>query len=100
MTPIQSKSQTRIQTVLHALYDQPKTPLELATQLGSSEAALRGMIDTLERGGYISPAIPPSATGCGHCNLKSMCRVADQNPDTLELHLYRLTPKGFETLKK
>jgi DNA-binding transcriptional regulator LsrR (DeoR family) len=91
--------QNRIQTLLHALYDQPKTPLELATQLGSSEAALRGMIETLERGGYISPAIPPSATGCGHCNLKSMCRVADQNPDTLELHLYRLTPKGFATLQ-
>lgn len=88
----------RIQTVLNALSIQPKTPAELSSDLGSSEAALSGMLETLERGGYIVQAIPPSSVGCGHCNLKSMCRVADQNPHELKLHLYRLTSRGMAYL--
>jgi len=88
----------RIQTVLKALSIQPKTPAELSHDLGSSEAALSGMLETLERGGFIMQAIPPSSVGCGHCNLKSMCRVADQNPHELKLHLYRLTSRGMAYL--
>ncbi len=89
---------SRIQTILKAISSAPKTATELAGELGSSEEALRGMLETLERGGFIKQAIPPISTGCGHCNLKSMCRVADQNPETLQLHLFRLTARGIAAI--
>ena len=89
---------TRIQTVLNALSTQPKTTTELVAALGSSETAILGILETLERGGYIQQAVPPAASGCGHCNLKSLCRVADDEPQELKLHLYRLTAKGTAQL--
>jgi predicted ArsR family transcriptional regulator len=88
----------RIQLVLRAISSKPKTALELAQELSSSEAALLGMLETLTRGGFVQQASPPSSAGCGVCNIKSMCRVADQDPNELKLHLYRLTTRGISAL--
>ena len=91
---------TRIQTVLNALSTQPKTMSEIKAALGSSETAILGILETLERGGYVQQAVPPAAAGCGHCNLKSLCRVADADPQELKLHLYRLTARGAAQLSE
>lgn len=87
----------RLGVVLSALQN-PQTPAEIARTLGSPETVVAGMLHTLLQKGYVSLAQPPQKGGCGACNLKSFCSNADAPSDRLELHLYRLTPKGMAAL--
>jgi hypothetical protein len=80
-------------SILRAVAGEPRTPSELARDLGSSEAALSGMLRTLQAGGYVQEAAPAAdGCSCGPCALKSMCRNADG--ETAPLGLLRLTPRG------
>ncbi|GHF49177.1 hypothetical protein HNQ07_002546 [Deinococcus metalli] len=79
--------------ILGAVALTPRTPAELARDLGSTEAALAGMLTTLHAGGYVQEAAPEQgACACGPCSLKSVCRNADGAAPTLSL--LRLTPRG------
>ncbi|GGS31858.1 helix-turn-helix domain-containing protein [Deinococcus knuensis] len=85
--------------ILNAIAGQPRTPAELARDLGSSETALSGMLRTLQSGGYVQEATQTTdGCECGPCALKSMCRNADQ--DAPPLHLLRLTPRGEAYLRR
>ncbi len=85
-------------SILSAVAGEPRTPSELARALGSSEAALSGMLRTLQAGGYVQEAAPAAdGCACGPCALKSMCRNADGAVETKEappLGLLRLTRRG------
>ena len=84
----------QLAAVLHAIAREPRTPAELARVLGSTPAALGGMLQTLHAGGYVQQAAQDEgACACGPCALKSLCRNADTG-DTPPLHLLRLTPRG------
>ena len=95
-----------LRRVLEAVAGAPLTPAELAGQLGSTEAALGGMLLTLQRGGYVAYAVPAQgACACGPCALKSLCRNAAAEEGSAgggaaatlnasALPLLRLTPKG------
>ena len=79
--------------ILRAVAGEPRTPSELAHDLGSSEAALSGMLRTLQAGGYVQEALPATdGCACGPCALKSMCRNADG--EAAPLGLLRLTSRG------
>ena len=81
-------------TVLQTIAHEPRTPAELARTLGSTPAALEGMLQTLFAGGYVQEAAQGAgACACGPCSLKSLCRNADSG-ETPALHLLRLTPRG------
>ncbi|EYB68320.1 hypothetical protein DEIPH_ctg025orf0193 [Deinococcus phoenicis] len=85
--------------ILGAVAGEPRTPTELARTLGSSEAALSGMLLTLQTGGYVQEAAPQTeGCACGPCALKSMCRNA--NGEAAPLHLLKLTPRGEAYLKR
>ncbi|SMB92780.1 MarR family transcriptional regulator [Deinococcus hopiensis] len=85
--------------ILGAVAGEPRTPTELARALGSSEAALTGMLRTLQAGGYVQAALPQQGgCACGPCSLKSMCRNAGSG--AAPLHLLRLTPRGEAYLKR
>lgn len=85
--------------VLHAIHGQPRTPAELARDLGSSETALSGMLRTLQSGGYVQEALPDvGGCACGPCALKSMCRNA--GGESAPLHLLRLTVRGEKYLER
>ncbi len=94
--------------ILRAVAGAPRTPAELARDLGSSEAALSGMLRTLQSGGYVQEAVPEvGGCACGPCALKSMCRNADGAPeapadraDAPPLGLLRLTPRGEAYLQR
>lgn len=89
----------RLATILQAVAQTPRTPSELATQLGSSVEALGGMLRTLRDGGYVQEARPGNGEcSCGPCALKSMCRNA--SGEEPELHLLRITPKGEAYLRR
>lgn len=75
--------------ILRILGEHPKTAAELEGQLGSSSAALQGMLSVLERGGYIREH--SVKVGCSHCNLKSLCPIPNANPSPS----YGLTAKGL-----
>lgn len=79
--------------LLAAIGGTPRTPSELAHDLGTTPAALSGMLRTLQSGGYVQEAEQGNgACSCGPCALKSLCRNAgDAEP---QLHLLRLTGKG------
>ena len=80
--------------ILQAIAGQPRTPGELARQLGTTEDVLGGMLRTLHAGGFVQEAQSGAgACSCGPCPLKSLCRNAEQG-DTPALHLLRLTPRG------
>lgn len=80
--------------VLHAVAREPRTPGELARDLGSTPEALEGMLQTLHAGGYVQQAAPDGELcACGPCALKSLCRNAETG-QTPPLHLLRLTPRG------
>ena len=85
-------------SILRAVAGEPRTPSELARDLGSSEAALSGMLRTLQAGGYVQEATPAAdGCSCGPCALKSMCRNASVLAETGEaapLGLLRLTRRG------
>lgn len=85
--------------ILQVIAGEPRTPSELARQLGTTETALNGMLRTLHTSGYVQEA--QNGTGnchCGPCALKSLCRNADN--DTPNLALLRLTPRGETYLKR
>ncbi|GAA5511787.1 hypothetical protein Dcar01_00500 [Deinococcus carri] len=85
--------------ILGAVAGEPRTPAELARTLGSSEAALAGMLRTLQAGGYVQEAAPQTeGCACGPCALKSMCRNA--GGEAAPLHLLRLTTRGEAYLKR
>lgn len=85
--------------ILGAVAGEPRTPAELAHTLGSSEAALTGMLRTLQTGGYLQEAAAQTeGCACGPCALKSMCRNADG--EAAPLHLLRLTARGEAYLKR
>jgi hypothetical protein len=95
--------------ILRAVAGAPRTPAELARDLGSSETALSGMLRTLQSGGYVQEAVPEvGGCACGPCALKSMCRNADGGaadthavlPETTPLGLLRLTPRGEAYLQR
>ncbi|MFK7600806.1 MULTISPECIES: helix-turn-helix domain-containing protein [Deinococcus] len=79
--------------ILRAVAGEPRTPSELARDLGSSEAALSGMLRTLQTGGYVQEAMPAAdGCSCGPCALKSMCRNADG--ESAPMSLLKLTARG------
>lgn len=85
--------------ILQAIAGTPRTPSELAQELGSTAAALDGMLRTLFAGGYVQEAAPDAgACTCGPCALKSLCRNApDGTPIAAAapaLNLLRLTRRG------
>lgn len=84
---------SRLATILGALDGEPRTLPELSAALGSSPAAVEGMLQTLYAGGYVQDA-SPQADGCSctGCSLKSMCRNADG--ELPAVGLLRLTPRG------
>ncbi|GMA15054.1 MarR family transcriptional regulator [Deinococcus metallilatus] len=85
--------------ILNAVAGEPRTPAELARTLGSSEAALSGMLRTLQASGYVQEAAPQTdGCACGPCALKSMCR--NVNGEAAPLHLLRLTARGEAYLKR
>lgn len=85
--------------ILNAVAGQPRTPAELARDLGSTPEALDGMLRTLHTGGYVQEAIQgEGACACGPCALKSLCRNAEA--DTPPLNLLRLTPRGEAYLRR
>lgn len=85
--------------ILSAVSTAPRTPAELARDLGSSEDALSGMLVTLHAGGYVQEAVPEQgACACGPCALKSLCRNADSPAPALSL--LRLTPRGAAYLAR
>ncbi|WP_425146261.1 helix-turn-helix domain-containing protein [Deinococcus sp.] len=88
---------SRLTTILSALNGQPRTLSELGTELGSSPAAVEGMLSTLFVNGYVQDA-SPSADGCAcnGCSLKSLCRNAAG--DVPPINLLRLTPRGEQYL--
>ncbi|WP_188902614.1 helix-turn-helix domain-containing protein [Deinococcus aerophilus] len=95
--------------ILRAVAGAPRTPAELARDLGSSEAALSGMLRTLQSSGYVQEAVPEiGGCACGPCALKSMCRNADSGADddhtvpaeATPLGLLRLTPRGEAYLQR
>ena len=83
-------------TVLRAIATEPRTPAELARLLGSTPAALEGMLQTLYTGGYVQQAVQgEGACACGPCSLRSLCRNADSGVGAAApLHLLRLTPRA------
>ena len=86
-------------TILGAVAYEPRTPGELARDLGSTPAALEGMLRTLYDGGYVQEAAQGSgACSCGPCALKSLCRNAGS--ETPPLNLLRLTPRGEAYLRR
>lgn len=88
----------RLQTVLRALGQEPRTVQELGMMLGSPSGVVEGMLRTLLAGGYVQPAASGTgACGCGGCSLRSLCRTADQPDPTLPL--LRLTPRGEARLR-
>lgn len=85
--------------ILGAVATTPRTPAELARELGSSENALSGMLATLHAGGYVQEAVPEQgACACGPCALRSLCRNADSPAPALAL--LRLTPRGAAYLAR
>ncbi|MDO4244970.1 MAG: helix-turn-helix domain-containing protein [Deinococcus sp.] len=81
--------------VLRAVAQAPRTPAELAADLGTTPGALEGMLRTLHAGGYVQEAVQGEGhCACGPCALKSLCRNADGEPNAPALHLLRLTPRG------
>ncbi|MFC4452863.1 helix-turn-helix domain-containing protein [Deinococcus sonorensis] len=90
---------TRLATLLNALHREPRTLAELSAELGSSSAALEGMLQTLYAGGYIQDAAPQQdGCSCTGCSLKSLCRNAEA--DLPPLNLLRLTPRGEQYLRR
>lgn len=86
--------------ILRAVAGAPRTPAELARDVGSSEAALDGMLLTLHRSGYVQEAQPEQdGCACGPCALKSMCRNA-AGGDAPRLSLLRLTARGEAYLER
>lgn len=85
--------------ILGVVAGEPRTPAELARTLGSSEAALTGMLRTLQAGGYVQEAVPEQeGCACGPCALKSLCR--NVGGEAAPLHLLRLTTRGEAYLKR
>ncbi|ASN81170.1 hypothetical protein [Deinococcus ficus] len=85
--------------ILRSVALRPRTPAELARELGSTPEALGGMLGTLHAGGYVQAAASgEGACACGPCSLKSLCRNAAQ--DVPPLHLLRLTPRGEAYLRR
>ena len=85
--------------ILQAVAGTPRTPGELARDLGSTPEALGGMLRTLHAGGYVQEAAQGAgACECGPCALKSLCRNAAQ--DAPPLNLLRLTPRGEQYLRR
>ncbi|GAA5503266.1 hypothetical protein Dxin01_03021 [Deinococcus xinjiangensis] len=86
-------------TILQAVAGTPRTPSELARELGSTPEALGGMLRTLHAGGYVQEAMQgEGACSCGPCALKSLCRNAEA--DAPPLSLLRLTPRGEQYLRR
>ncbi|WP_291426133.1 helix-turn-helix domain-containing protein [Deinococcus sp.] len=86
-------------TILEAVAHAPRTPGELAHDLGSTQAALEGMLRTLHSSGYVQEAVQGSGDcSCGPCALKSLCRNA--GGDVPPLNLLRLTPRGEAYLRR
>ena len=85
--------------ILQAIAGTPRTPSELAQELGSTAAALDGMLRTLFAGGYVQEAAQGQGDcSCNGCSLKSMCRnFGDETP---EFHLLRLTERGEKYLMR
>lgn len=85
--------------VLSALRGEPRTLDELARDLGSTKSAVEGMLHTLLAGRYVQEARANSdGCACTGCNLKSLCRSANQ--EAPPLHLLKLTPRGEAYLKR
>ncbi|RJF73374.1 MarR family transcriptional regulator [Deinococcus cavernae] len=85
--------------ILQAIAGQPRTPGELARQLGTTEDVLGGMLRTLHAGGFVQEAQSGAgACSCGPCALKSLCRNAES--DTPNLSLLRLTARGETYLRR
>lgn len=83
----------RLREVLRALSVEPLTPAELCARLGSPQGVVDGMIRTLLLGRYVQEAAANRGDcGCTTCNVKSLCRAADQ--ETPALSLLRLTERG------
>ena len=81
--------------ILQAIAGQPRTPGELARQLGTTEDVLGGMLRTLHAGGYVQEA--HSGVGdchCGPCALKSLCRNAQSGTPNLSLLLRVASPSA------
>ncbi|ULH14855.1 FeoC-like transcriptional regulator [Deinococcus sp. KNUC1210] len=90
---------SRLGTILSALHGQPRTLSELSGDLGSSPAAVEGMLQTLFASGYVQDASPTAdGCACNGCSLKSLCRNAAG--DVPALNLLRLTEKGEKLLQK
>lgn len=85
--------------ILSVIAGEPRTPAELARELGTTPASLEGMLRTLHAGGYVQEAVQGEGTcSCGPCSLKSLCRNA--GTDTPPLNLLRLTPRGESYLQR
>ena len=85
--------------ILSTIAGHPRTPSELARDLGTSEDALGGMLRTLHAGGYVQEAVQGAGDcHCGPCALKSLCRNA--GAETPPLSLLRLTPRGEAYLRR
>ena len=90
---------SRLSSILTALHRQPRTLTELSGDLGSSPAAVEGMLQTLLASGYVQDASPTAdGCACSGCSLKSMCRNA--SGDVPALSLLRLTPRGEAYLER
>lgn len=85
--------------IMTAIAGNPRTPAELAKDLGSTPEALEGMLRTLHASGYVQEAVQGAgACSCGPCALKSLCRNAET--DVPPLNLLRLTPRGEAYLRR
>jgi hypothetical protein len=90
---------SRLVTILGALKGEPRTLPELSATLGSSPAAVEGMLQTLYSGGYIQDASPQAdGCSCSGCSLKSLCRNAEGETTAQAglpaVALLRLTSRG------
>lgn len=99
MPPLTARPPSPLAAILQAIAGAPRTPSELAQDLGSTAAALDGMLRTLFAGGYVQEAAPDAgACACGPCALKSLCRNAPDGTPLVAaapaLNLLRLTPRG------
>ncbi|WP_456410671.1 winged helix-turn-helix domain-containing protein [Oceanithermus sp.] len=82
--------------------ERPQTLAQLAARLGVESGVLWGMLETLERRGYVGLAYSESAacgTVCAACSLKNLCPAVDSEvpPPT---PVWRLTAKGRRFLSE
>ncbi|GEM90557.1 winged helix-turn-helix domain-containing protein [Oceanithermus desulfurans] len=80
----------------------PQTLAQVAARVGVEPGVLWGMLETLERKGYVGLAYsesPACGTVCGACTLRNLCPASGSEtpPPT---PVWRLTPKGRRALEQ